>query len=187
MIEIVDDLLEPHVAEYIDMQMRDVRWKYDYESKRGQLNKHWHVLCGHSPKEVVEKGFEWVQPVWDTAKYKLDFETKYRVDDYVRIYLNAHTHGIEPHLHHDDGDFTMIYYPRLDWKPEWLGGTVIWNGQKNEINKYVNYIGNRLFVFDASLPHQAMAVSRQCYQLRTCVVFKTFRSDANSERLDFYA
>ena len=49
-----------------------------------------------------------------------------------------------------------------------------WNGQKNEINKYVNYIGNRLFVFDASLPHQRfpMAVSRQCYQLRTCVVLK---------------
>ena len=83
----------------------------------------------------------------------------------------------------------MIYYPILDWKPEWLGGTVIWNGQKNEINKYVNYIGNRLFVFDASLPHRVrpVTVSRQCYQLRTCVVFKTFRSDANSERLDFYA
>ena len=43
----------------------------------------------------------------------------------------------------------MIYYPILDWKPEWLGGTVIWNEQKNEIEKYVNYIGNRLFVFDA--------------------------------------
>ena len=41
----------------------------------------------------------------------------------------------------------MIYYPRLDWKPEWLK-TVIWNNQKNEIDKYVNYIGNRLFVFD---------------------------------------
>ena len=104
----------------------------------------------------------------------------------MRVYVNAHTHGIEPHLHHDDGDFTMIYYPRLDWKPEWMGGTAIWNEQKNEIDKYVNYIGNRLFVFDAKLPHQAMAVSRQCYQLRTCVVFKTERSDANSDRLDFY-
>ena len=33
---------------------------------------------------------------------------------------------------------------------------------------------------------KTMPVSRQCYDLRTCVVFKTFRSDANSERLDFY-
>ena len=105
---------------------------------------------------------------------------------FIRVYCNGHTHGIEPHLHHDDGDFTMIYYPILDWKPEWLGGTVIWNNKNNEIDKYVNYIGNRLFVFDAKLPQQAMPVSRQCYRLRTCVVFKTCRSDANAERLDFY-
>ena len=51
------------------------------------------------------------------------------------MYVNAHTHGIEPHLHHDDGDFTMIYYPRLDWKPEWMGGTAIWNEKKNEMYK----------------------------------------------------
>ena len=80
----------------------------------------------------------------------------------------------------------LIYYPILDWEPEWLGGTVIWNEQKTEIEKYVNYIGNRLFVFDAHLPHQAMSVSRQCYRLRTCIVFKTHRSDANSDRLGFY-
>ena len=126
--------------------------------------------------------------LYNYCRYYIDHghENKYKVSRFLRVYVNAHTHGIEPHLHHDDGDFTMIYYPILDWKPEWLGGTVIWNGQKNEINKYVNYIGNRLFVFDAHLPHQAMAVSRQCYQLRTCVVFKTERTDANSDRLDFY-
>ena len=33
-----------------------------------------------------------------------------------RMYLNAHTHGIEPHPHIDDGDYTIIYYPRMDWK-----------------------------------------------------------------------
>ena len=54
------------------------------------------------------------------------------------------------------------------------------------MKKYVNYIGNRLLVFNAKLPHQAMSVSRQCYRLRTCIVFKTYRSDANAERLNFY-
>ena len=165
MIEIVDVLLEPHVAEYIDMQMRDVSWMYDYKSNQKKVNKHWHVLCGHSPKEVVEKGFEWVQPVWDAAKYKLDFKTKHNVDDYVRIYLNAHTHGIEPHMHVDDGDFTMLYYHRLDWKDEWGGGTLI-DGQ------LVPYVGNRLVVFDAYLDHKAMPVSRECYDLRSVIVIK---------------
>ena len=59
-----------------------------------------------------------------------------------------------------------------------MGGTVIWNKNYTEIEKYVNYIPNRLFVFDAKLPHQAMPVSRQCYELRTCIVFKTYAKDA---------
>ena len=43
-----------------------------------------------------------------------------------------------------------------------------------------------IVVFDAYLPHQAQPVSRECYELRTCVVFKTSVSSANRERLDFY-
>ena len=182
-IDIYDNLLETHVAEMIDMEMKEVKWKYDYNSHKDGINKHWHAFCGH---ETIEEPYNFINYIWDTAKQKYNFEEKYKVKQFVRVYCNAHTHGIEPHLHHDDGDFTMIYYPRLDWKPEWMGGTAIWNEQKNEIEKYVNYIGNRLFVFDASLPHQAMTVSRQCYALRTCIVFKTIRSDANSDRLDFY-
>ena len=81
------------------------------------------------------------------------------------MYMNAHTHGIEPHLHVDDGDFTMIYYPRLDWKLEYGGGTLV-------DGKLLHNFGNRLIVFDAYLPHMAMPVSRQCYELRTCVVLK---------------
>ena len=182
-LDIYDNLLEPHIAEMVDMEMREIEWRYDYNSIRGGINKHWHTLCGH---EEVEERYSFINYIWDTANQKYNFQEKYKVRNFKRVYCNAHTHGIEPHLHHDDGDFTMIYYPILDWKPEWLGGTTVWNEQKNEIEKYINYIGNRLFVFDAHLPHQAMAVSRQCYRLRTCIVFKTIRSDANSDRLGFY-
>ena len=181
--DIYDNVLENHVAQLIDMEVKEITWKYDYRSHKDGINKHWHTLCGY---EKIEPEYSFLEPIWETAKRKYNFEQKYKVQSFKRVYCNAHTHGIEPHLHHDDGDFTMIYYPILDWKPEWLGGTVIWNEQKNEIEKYVNYIGNRLFVFDANLPHQAMAVSRQCYNLRTCVVFKTYRTDANPERLNFY-
>ena len=97
---------------------------------------------------------------------------KYDVDTYLRIYMNAHTHGIEPHFHNDDGDFTMIYYPRLDWKLEYGGGTYI-------DGKLAEYKGNRLVIFDAALLHSAMPVSRECYQLRTCVVFKCTKKSSN--------
>lgn len=181
MMEVHDEVLEEHNAILIDDAVKQLSWKYDYHSEPSKPNKHWHVLCGHDFKELTANGYDWADHIFNAAKSKLNKELTYE-----RIYCNAHTHGIEPHLHIDDGEFTMIYYPILDWQPEWLGGTALWNKEKTEIEKYVNYIGNRLFVFDAKLPHQAMSVSRQCYRLRTCIVFKTYRSDANAERLNFY-
>ena len=186
--DIYDNVLDIDTATLIDTEMKEMTWKYDYNSKTdwklgGAVNKHWHTFCGF---DKINKPYTFINHIWDIAKNKYDFENKYKVTQFKRVYCNAHTHGIEPHVHTDDGDFTMIYYPILDWEPEWLGGTVLWNEQKTEIEKYVNYIGNRLFVFDAHLPHQAMSVSRQCYRLRTCIVFKTIRSDANAERLNFY-
>ena len=50
----------------------------------------------------------------------------------------------------------------------------------------VEYVGNRLVVFDAYLNHQALPVSRQCYELRTCIVFKCNLEVGGVERLDFY-
>ena len=167
MIDIYDNVLEPHLAELIDLKLKQQTWKYDYHSQQGTPNKHWHVFCGHNPWEVTSKDYEWLMPIWDTALAKYDFKKKYNVSEFKRLYLNAHTHGIEPHMHMDDGDFTMMYYPRLDWKMDWGGGTVV-DGQ------LVQNIGNRLIVFPAYAPHQAQPVSRQCYDLRTVVVFKTW-------------
>ena len=89
-------------------------------------------------------------------------------------------------IHVDDGDFTMMYYPKLDWKPEWLGGTAIWDDEGKNIDRVCNYVGNRLLIFPASNNHQAMPVSRFCYELRPVVVFKCYVKGANVDRLDFY-
>ena len=173
MIEIHDNALEPHVAELIDMQLRDISWKYNYNSAPYAVNKHWHVFGGHNPQECHDNGYGDLIAIWNVIK-------KHKPElDMERVYLNAHTHGIEPHRHRDDGDYTCIYYPRLDWKQSWCCGTFL-------DDKFAEYKGNRLIMFPAQTPHQAQAVSRQCYELRTCVVFKTYRSDANSDRLDFY-
>jgi len=172
MIDVYDDVLEKHNAILIDDVVKKISWKYDYRSSPSGANKHWHVLCGHNKKECINFGYEWAHNLYDAFTKKLDFIQKYNIEKYERIYCNAHTHGIEPHLHIDDGDFTMIYYPRIDWKDAWGGGTIIYNEQKTNIDKHVLYKGNRLLVFNAELPHQALPVSRECYQLRTCVVFK---------------
>ena len=159
--------------------MEMVHWKYDYKSDKKEINKHWHVFCGHDEEDVKTRGYEFVLPLWQTMMHKYDFKNVYYVESFKRLYMNAHTHGIEPHEHTDDGDFTMIYYPRLDWQKDWGGGTVVGG-------ELVPYVGNRLIVFPAKTPHQAMPVSRECYELRTVIVFKTYVEGANLDRLDFY-
>ena len=173
MIDVFDNVLEEHNAILIDDEVKKISWKYDYSSKLGKPNKHWHVLCGHNEEECGKSGYIWANDIFNAFVNKFDFNSKYNVEDYERIYCNAHTHGIEPHLHIDDGDFTMIYYPRIDWKKEWGGGTLV-------DDYLVSYVGNRLVVFTASLPHMAMPVSRECYELRTNVVFKCFKQENKS-------
>ena len=165
MIEIYNDVVEDHVAELIDSQMKTVSWKYEYSSNKKHQSRHWHVLCGVGSLSLISAGYEWVMPIWTAAINKYDFKKNLNIDTYKRIYMNAHTHGVEPVMHTDDGDVTMIYYPRMDWKPEWGGGTLI-DGQ------LVPYVGNSLVIFDAHLPHMAMPVSRECYELRSVIVFK---------------
>ena len=145
MVEYIDNFLEEHIAQLIDMQLREVSWKYDYDSVKGGSNKHWHIFLGHNVGEIGE-----YVPIWNQISNKFNCE-----------------------MHRDDGDVTFIYYPRMDWKNEWDGGTVIYDNEISNITDHINYKGNRLIKFDAHLPHQAQPVSRECYQLRTCVVFKT--------------
>ena len=185
--EIFDNLLEPHVAEYIDAKLKEVHWKYDYNSnKKIGIQPHWHVLCGKTEEGVISNGFDFLLDIWQAAAYKLNLKKDYNIVGWRRLYLNAHTHGVEPHMHSDDGDFTMMYYPRLDWKPEWLGGTAIWDDEGKNINRFCNYIGNRLLVFPAHNKHQAMPVSKFCYELRPVVVFKLYVGAGNVDRLDYY-
>ena len=71
MIEVIDSLVEDHLAILIDDYVRNLSWKYDYESKRGQPNKHWHILCGHDDSECKENNFEWVSWIFQSAKNKI--------------------------------------------------------------------------------------------------------------------
>ena len=184
MIDVYDDVLEEHNAILVDEEVKEIYWK---------PNKHWHVFCGHNKEECDDADFGWAHQIFNIALQKYKFKEKYNVEEIVRIYCNAHTHGIEPQIHTADGDFTMIYYPRLDWKTEWGGGTIIYhddvgdpNSPNYKVDKSVSYKGNRLIVFDAFLPHQAQPVIKGCYDLRTCVVFKCNIAGGSRERLDFY-
>ena len=108
MIDVFDNVLEDHYAILIDNEMKNILWKYDYHSNRTKPNKHWHALCGHNAEECGKSGYLWAHDLFQAFTNKFDFVNKYKVNGYERIYCNAHTHGIEPHIQKDDGYFTMI-------------------------------------------------------------------------------
>jgi hypothetical protein len=187
--------MEPHEAELIDAKMKKVHWQYEHwKSDREKEGYHWNRFAGTTVEEIAGGEFDFVLSIWETAKHKYDFAKKYNVSEFRRIYMNAHTFGIEPNIHYDDGDFTLIYYPRMDWETLWGGGTAIYEEDGGKLapthdyatDKLVDYRGNRLLVFDAYLPHQGMPVIRDCHKLRTNIVFKVLCTVGGRERLDFY-
>ena len=65
MIEKFDNFVEEHIAQLIDMQIREVSWKFDYDSVKNGVNKHWHVFCGHTEEELKD-----VLPIWQAISSK---------------------------------------------------------------------------------------------------------------------
>ncbi len=194
-IHVYDNVMNNHDAQMVSdlMSDKEFMWQYYHKSDNKQDIYHWHRLAGKTEKQITDNGFEWLIPVWNHFMYKIDFKLKYGIDTFRRIYFNAHTYGVEPRPHIDDGEFTMIYFPLMDWRKDWGGGTVIWTEhdqekqeQPKEIEKHVAYTGNRLMVFPAKRLHQAMPVSKNCFKLRSCIVFKCFTTEVNDARLDHY-
>jgi len=127
-IDVYDNVLPESDAKAIDDVMSKMMWGYGHWKSDWDKNSyHWTRWCGKTPEEIIENGMEFVLNIWNTFHTTLDFKSKYDLDTFDRIYMNAHTFGIEPNIHTDDGDFTMIYYPNLAWKSEWGGGTMFYD------------------------------------------------------------
>ena len=45
--DIYDNVLDEDTAKFIDTEMKKMTFKYDYNSTKGAVNKHWHTYCGN--------------------------------------------------------------------------------------------------------------------------------------------
>ena len=69
------------------------------------------LLWIHDEGELENFGYD-ISVIWNQIKNKFP---EYKLERSFK----SHTHGIEPHIHRDDGDVTFIYYPRMDGSPKW--------------------------------------------------------------------
>jgi hypothetical protein len=92
-----------------------------------------------------------------------------------RIYVNYNLYG-ELHLPHVDAAFgiTALYCANLEWRRDWQGETVFYDG--DEPTHVVLPRPGRVLLFDAALRHRGSPPSRDCYEPRINIAFKFQRA-----------
>ena len=172
---------------------KGLKWG-DWEPKSGP-NYHWIKKFGHNENDLKKTGNEWCVQLWEQLFINCNLKEHFSIDEMIDCYVNVHTHGQAPHLHPDNGNFTLLYYPQLNWDHQnWGGGITIWernidgveNIDKLEVLQHVLYKGNRLVMFDGWHWHRTEPVARVCKEARYVVVYKTGKDGGNSERLGYY-
>jgi hypothetical protein len=166
MIEVFDNILNIDLANRYDIKVSKLKWSYEYQPVTPPLvNKHWYS----DGKPFID----------DMLKDLVDaIQLKGMDGQFDSSYLLGHTHGLEQQAHYDACDFTMIYYPKLDWQSEWGGGTLVGD-------TLVSYKGNRLLIFSCEQMHQGQPISKQCLELRPIVVYQCYAENAMIERLSW--
>jgi SM-20-related protein len=181
-IYVIDDFLPEAEAnlfhsKFFENHQWSNGWNRGLDPKQEQ-KWNWHRSVGndlqnmYDTQQYIDALDPEIRTLWDYAQPKIQelFGVKHTMD---RYYSNSHTYGLDGSMHSDDGSVTALYYPCKDWNIDWDGGTAFYNYEKDDIIKYASYKFNRMILFKADIPHKAMPVSRECYELRTSVVFKT--------------
>ena len=139
-------------------------WHLDFLNKPGSNQEnHEHILY-NSP------GYKVIADTWTQLK-----SFHLQGHSLVRCYANAHTYGVEGAPHTDgmvDGHFTTIIYVIPNWKTEWAGETVFFNGA-GDITDAILPKPNRMITFDGTQLHAARSLARICPDLRITLMFKT--------------
>jgi hypothetical protein len=189
-IKTFDNLMDEESHKLIEKEVNSAQLRPNWHSNKKKQNWHWHSsifqdtamlpVAGDKEIETISLKTPYIMNLWKEIQKKINETLEYKCD-FARAYINAHTYGVDGVIHHDDGDYTAIYYSLSEWDIEWEGGTCFYNKDKTDVIHYNAYVPNRLVVFDAKIAHRAMPVARECYKLRPVVVFKCV-IDVNSEQ-----
>jgi SM-20-related protein len=194
-IYVIDDFLPPAEAEEFNRKFfEDSTWSSSWNrglDPKQEQKWNWHRSVGNDAQNMYETDSMLeslpleIKRLWDFADRAImdNFGVKHNM---ARYYSNSHTYGLDGSMHDDDGSVTALYYPCKDWDINWDGGTAFYNFERDDIIKYASYKYNRMVLFNAKIPHKAMPVSRECYELRTSVVFKTEKDITHPSYVEWY-
>lgn len=178
---VLDDLLTPEENLFVHEECLKIPclWAAADKSMRERfpMSKYWHFWNGKifwSRRDGEDNSFLYekhpsIMKVWDKVKEKIFVGKKYA---FFVCDLNVQTIGNEGPLHNDNGDLSILYYTNPNWKIHWDGGTAFYNEKKEDCINIVSYKAGRAVIYDASIPHKAISISKHADEVRTVLVFK---------------
>jgi len=168
----IESILPIDIANRISRHVLSTGFRYGHRSTQSMGYAHWSRDYGGG---TVENGLdisESLSPLMTQAWSHLQKNVGAGMT-LLRCYANAHTFGTEGYPHTDserNGDLTVVIYLNQNWRREWGGETVIYNGDEivhAELPKF-----NSGLCFAGNAFHVAKPVSRICPELRVTLMFK---------------
>lgn len=172
MIQLYDDFLTATDLQPIKELIKKQGYTFGWPSNDKDQFGHWNCMfAGNNPANRITVEDELpadIATLW--SKIKQQYLADYTV---IRAYSNSYTYGTEGYLHTDssiDSDRTVLIYLNAEWKRDWAGETVFFNGQ-DIVQSYLPKFG-RMVIFSSTTEHVARAVSRACTTDRQIFAFK---------------
>ncbi|WP_434030665.1 2OG-Fe(II) oxygenase [[Pseudomonas] boreopolis] len=187
-VEVFDDIVPADLRRRILALVRRPIWAYGWKSVKARDRFcFWHAHFAGG-EESSREGCEAELAANVEAKpihelWELLSSSILKGHEPLRVYANGHTYGVEGYVHTDSSDeenyFTSIYYAHADWEPDWAGETVFFSRESVDISKSVYPTPGRVILFRGATAHAARSPSRECPELRICIVIKSqLRRDA---------
>lgn len=173
MVQQIQNCLPSDILSSVTTYLKNANWKYGWRSNlSANIYPHWNFdISNTGPENGLDISHKVTGPA--SAVWRHLQSTYFPDTVLLRCYANSHTYGVEGYPHTDskrDQDSTVVIYLNENWKREWAGETVIFNGDTIEHAELPKY--NNALVFKGNKPHVARGVTRICPEQRITLMFK---------------
>lgn len=186
-IFVIDGVFDEEQLNLLQNGHNDLKYGWmankNYKDDQGHWNKY---IAGNKKSDLTKIDYSHdetfmnsdIFPLWQ----KIQMLTGGR--KLTQCYINGYTYGTDGYVHTDVArkdnvsnmlHETILIYCNQVWDINYGGETVFFSEDKKDIVFSSLPKKNRIVIFDASIPHVARTVSRNCKILRKVLVFKTIR------------